>query len=277
MRQIDHLVLPVTTLTLARSRLAALGFTVAPDARHPFGTGNCCVFFANRTYLEPITVVDRAAADIAAAQGTVFVRRVKRFTERQGEGMAMVALKSGDAEADGAAFDQAGFGGEPTFRFARPAAQPDGSSAEIGVVLAFAQDDSAPDAGFFACQHLDPERLYRPELLDHPNGCAGIGAVAAVAEAPEAFAGFVGAAVGSAEDGEAPARLLSPEAFRERYGLAAPDPRRGLLFAAIELEVADIDRVATFAGTSAIRHGGFLVVPPAPGLSVALAFRTANG
>ena len=68
MRSIDHLVLPVTTLTLARSRLTSLGFTVAPDAQHPFGTGNCCVFFKDRTYLEPITIVDRTAADMAAAE-----------------------------------------------------------------------------------------------------------------------------------------------------------------------------------------------------------------
>ena len=277
MRQIDHLVLPVTTLTLARSRLAALGFTVAPDARHPFGTGNCCVFFANRTYLEPVTVVDRAAADIAAAKGTVFVRRVKRFNERHGEGMAMLALKSEDAEADLAAFDAAGFGGGPPFRFTRPATQPDGSSAEIGVVLGFAEDDAAPNAGFFACQHLDAARLYRPELIEHGNGCAGVSAVTAIAEAPETFERFVGAAVGSGEDGAGPVRLMPPDAFREHYGLAAPDPRRGLLFAAIELEVAGLDRVAAFAGASAIRHDGFLVVPPAPGLSVALAFRAADG
>ena len=66
---------------------------MAPDARHPFGTGNCCVFFKNRTYLEPITILDRNRADMAAAEGIVFVKRLKRFTERQGEGFAMVALE----------------------------------------------------------------------------------------------------------------------------------------------------------------------------------------
>src|SRR5687768_16716775 len=108
MRAIDHLVLPVTTLTLARSRLTSLGFTVAPDARHPFGTGNCCVFFEDRSYLEPITIVDRAAADMAAAEGLTFVKRLKRFTERHGEGLAMVALRSADARADKQSLAQAG-------------------------------------------------------------------------------------------------------------------------------------------------------------------------
>ncbi|HWT31341.1 MAG TPA: VOC family protein, partial [Propylenella sp.] len=71
---------------LARSRLTSLGFNVAPDARHPFGTGNALVFFADRSFLEPITIVDRGAADMAAAEGFFFVRRIKRYTERQGEG-----------------------------------------------------------------------------------------------------------------------------------------------------------------------------------------------
>ena len=161
-RPIDHLVLPVTTLTLARSRLTSLGFNVAPDARHPFGTGNCCVFFQNRTYLEPITILDRAGADMAAAEGLVFVRRVKRFFERQGEGFAMLALRSEDAAADQQAFETAGVSAGPSFRFARMAALPDGSEREIGVVLAYAEDAGAPDATVFACQHLAGDVLFQP-------------------------------------------------------------------------------------------------------------------
>ena len=44
-RVLDHLVLPVIDIDVARSRYQSLGFTVAPDGRHPFGTENCCVFF----------------------------------------------------------------------------------------------------------------------------------------------------------------------------------------------------------------------------------------
>ena len=53
-RAIDHLVLPTDSLGVARARLSALGFTVAPDAQHPFGTGNCCVYLQDGTYLEPL-------------------------------------------------------------------------------------------------------------------------------------------------------------------------------------------------------------------------------
>src|SRR3712207_1566588 len=96
-RALDNHVLPVTTLASARSRLRGLGFTVAPDARHPFGTGNCCVFFQDRTYLEPITLLDPGAADAASPAGTFFVSRVKRFLNAGGEGFAMLAFRSEDA------------------------------------------------------------------------------------------------------------------------------------------------------------------------------------
>ena len=58
-RPIDHLVLPVSDLGVARDRLTALGFTVAKDARHPFGTENCCVFLSDGSYLEPLGIANR--------------------------------------------------------------------------------------------------------------------------------------------------------------------------------------------------------------------------
>ena len=58
-RRIDHCVLPVADLAGARDRLTRLGFTVAPEGRHPFGTHNACVYFADDTFLEPLAVGDR--------------------------------------------------------------------------------------------------------------------------------------------------------------------------------------------------------------------------
>lgn len=46
--RIDHLVLPVEDIGIAVKRLVSLGFTVAPEALHPFGTRNACVFFQRR-------------------------------------------------------------------------------------------------------------------------------------------------------------------------------------------------------------------------------------
>jgi Glyoxalase-like domain len=285
MRSIDHLVLPVTTLALARSRLTSLGFTVAPDAQHPFGTGNCCVFFQDHTFLEPITIVDRMAADIAASERVTFVKRMKRFTERQGEGFAMVALRSDDAEADRAAFEAAGLGGGPVFRFARTAKLPDGTEREIGFALASVEFPAAGDAGFFTSQHLAEGVLFQPAFVEHPNGALGVSAVSAVAENPADFHILLEGATGQRElrttsfgieaevDGQT-FLILTPDGFRARYATEAPNPRRGLRFAAFDLKVLDIERAAGYAGRAAKREEGRIVVPPGPGLAAVVAFRS---
>jgi len=278
-------VLPVTTLTLARSRLTSLGFSVAPDARHPFGTGNCCVFFEDRTYLEPITILDRNATDQAAAEGHVFVRRIKRFTERQGEGFAMVALQSDDAEADRAAFNAAGIGDGAVYRFSRKATVADGSEREIGVALAYTGFPAAPDASFFACQHLAKDVLFQPEYLEHPNGATGISAVIAVAEEPGAFRDFFAVLSGARQiqtveggievAGDAQRIVIqTPDAFRLRYDLDPPNPRRGMLLAAIELQASEIDRAARYADRAAKHDDARLVVPATPGLGAVIVFRS---
>jgi hypothetical protein len=277
-------VLPVTTLMLARSRLTNLGFTVAADAVHPFGTGNCCVFLKDRTCLEPITILDRNRADMAAAEGFAFVRRLKRFTERQGEGFAMVALKSEDAEADRAAFEKAAAGSQPTYRFSRMARLPDGTEREVGFVVAFADFPAAPDATFFVCQHLAADVLFQPEYLEHRNGALGINTVVAVAENPADFQAMLKVATDNSEittidagvKAEADGRsllILTREGFRARYDIDPPNPRRGLRFAAFEMSVLDLDRAARYAGSAAKRHEEKIVVPAAPGLGAVLAFR----
>ena len=284
-RPIDHLVLPVASLTLARSRLTSLGFTVAPDASHPFGTGNCCVFFGNRTYLEPITVLDRDAADQAAADGLVFVQRLKQFTERLGEGFAMLALQSKDAERDARDLHAAGVSAGPVFRFARGATMPDGSQQEIGVALAFAADERAPDATFFACQRINTEALWNDAFLSHPNGAAGVTAVTAVAEDPASFAKLLSAAAGIPATQQSAGRLearmngssvavVTPGEFAAVYGVEPPASGGGLVFAGIDLQVADLDRAIGYAGSTAMRHGGRIVIPPSPGLAATLSFGT---
>jgi hypothetical protein len=287
MNAIDHLVLPATTLTLARSRLTSLGFTVAPDARHPFGTGNCCVFFENRSFLEPITIQDRDAADKAAAERLYFVKRLKRFTERHGEGFAMLALASGDAEKDRAAFEKDGLSAGDVFSFSRIATLPDGAERKVGFSLAFAEAPGAPDATIFACQHLEPDALFQAQYLTHANTATGISAVTGVAAEPGDFRLLLAAATGDGAPSESPSSIeasigeqsiaiLTRDAFRGRYDLDPPDPRRGLLFASVDISVTDLERAAEYAGDAAKRHDGRLVVPPAPGLSTVVAFHGAE-
>ena len=96
---IDHLVLPVTDIDLARERLGKLGFTVAPDARHPFGTENACVFFADKTYIEPLGVASVEESEVTAREGNVFTARDQAFRFRCGsEGLSAIAFATADAK-----------------------------------------------------------------------------------------------------------------------------------------------------------------------------------
>ncbi|MGO8242885.1 VOC family protein [Rhizobium johnstonii] len=100
-RPLDHVVLPVVNIDLARERLGKLGFTVAADARHPFGTENACVFFAGKTYLEPLGIASVEESEASARQGNVFTARNQAFRFRCGEeGLSGLAFGSKDAGID---------------------------------------------------------------------------------------------------------------------------------------------------------------------------------
>jgi hypothetical protein len=239
------------------------------------------VFFDNRTYLEAIAVADRDAVDAAADAGNVFVKRLKQFTERHGEGFAMLAMKSGDAEADRARFAKAGFGGD-SLAFRRKATRVDGTEREIGVTLSFAESPEAADAGFFACQHVDPEALFDPSMTVHANGAKGVTAAIAVADSPADFSRLVAIAL-DAEASRSPDGLsvavgaqrvdvLTPGAFHARYCVGAPPGRQGVRFSAIELAVSDLDAATGAANVAdAFRHKDSLIVPAAPGFGAVLA------
>ena len=74
----------------------------------------------------------------------------------------MLALKSGDAEADRAAFAGRGLPVVAPFHFSRTARGPDGAEREVAFSLAFTSDARMPEAGFFTCEHhfenLEPRR-----------------------------------------------------------------------------------------------------------------------
>ena len=83
-RILDHAVLPVESLEVARARFSALGFTVAPDGVHPFGTENACIYLADGTFLEPLGIAQREDCEATARKGNV-------FTDGAGEGSSAPA------------------------------------------------------------------------------------------------------------------------------------------------------------------------------------------
>jgi hypothetical protein len=184
---LDHVVVGVPDLVSARARLTALGFQVQDDAHHPFGTGNCNVFFENGTYFEPLAVTDRDAELEALKSQNVFVGRYDSYRFRHGYGPVMAAFTTDSADRMKSAFEAEGISAGNILSFTRAQTMPDGSQTTIGVHLAVSSSDRAPDITLFCCEHLSRDILWKPERTVHPNGCKGIARLIAVESNPSDF------------------------------------------------------------------------------------------
>ncbi|TPL05771.1 MULTISPECIES: VOC family protein [unclassified Mesorhizobium] len=284
---LDHLVLPTGSLDAARSRLASLGFVVAPTGIHPFGTENACIFFSDGTYLEPLAVGNEQAAGQVITAGNVFVARDRLYRQRLGEeGFSAVVLGTGNADADHARFVEAGLSAGDMLSFSRAFTDANGKSDTASFKLAFAAAKEASDAFLFACERVNPPKIDRTALQAHANGVTGIVEVVAVSDAPSAQIGLISIAAGASADDlgadgdmvRLPNAILSvvtPETYARRFGLAAK-PSSHFRFEAIVFEVRDKAVVMRLLAAGAIDHnmsGNDVVVPPAPGQGATFIFR----
>ena len=280
---LDHLVLPTRSLEIARQRLSALGFVVAPTGVHPFGTENACVFFAGGTYLEPLAVGDEKKADRAIGEGNVFVARDRLYRNRLGEeGFSAVVFGTADADADYARYVEAGLSAGDMLGFSRAFTDVSGKSDWASFKLAFAADRKATDAFLFACQRINAPKIDRTALQAHANGVTGIVEIVAVSDKPSDQASLLSTAAGQDANGGDKIRLpnatltvLTPGAFAARFGISAGGPS-DLRFTAIIFAVRNIAATTHLLASNAVEHnmcGDEIVVPPAPGQGAAFIFR----
>ncbi|MDR9809426.1 VOC family protein [Rhizobium hidalgonense] len=284
---LDHVVLPVVNIDLARERLGKLGFTVAADARHPFGTENACVFLADKTYLEPLGIASVEENEASARQGNVFTARNRAFRFRCGEeGLSAVVFGTADAGHDHKSFADGGSSAGEMLRFSRPMKMPDGSKSVGSFKLAFAGDLRAPDFFLFTCQRINPLPADRGALETHANGATGIAEIALCAPDPAAFAAFVGlAAAQSAVEktgfgvniaaSNVKISLMTPEGLEAYFEIAVSSADRGLrgraiLFAVADLAVTEAHLAAN--GVTYTRKNNRILVKPAPGQGTLFAF-----
>ncbi|OOO26619.1 lactoylglutathione lyase [Agrobacterium salinitolerans] len=283
---VDHLVLPVAHIDVATARLANLGFTVAPQAIHPFGTMNACVFFADGTYLEPLAVHDPAKYCDSVGNGDVFTRRDRDFRASHGEGFSALVAGTKDAFDDHQRFISANLSAGDIFEFSRPVQMPDGSRSEASFRLAFAASGSAADFFMFSCQRIKALPGDRSALERHANGVTGLseiilipGADARAGALAEAVFGFSSTLSPSGDrtfaTANAAIRLTEKPAFGDASIDASSQSAGGLRGAGIVFSVRDLAVTAAVLaanGVSSMEAGGRLVVPAAPGQGVTFAF-----
>ena len=273
-RRIDHSVLAVPSLEDTRAIFEGLGFVVAPDARHPFGTENACVFFADGSFIEPLAIGHRETCEEAAKAGNVFVARDQAHRFRIGTpSFSGVAFASLDADADAADLAAAGHGGVETLAFERRFKTPTGEDSFVGFRLAFARDRRAPDVSFFTCQPTHTHKPDRSALVAHPNGATGTARLVFGEPNPTDFQYYLQELTGDREAeadsfgmrlsaGASQIEVASPEALALRYGVERGEGR-GLSFEGIVLSVRDVANVRRYAEASGMRvedKSGRLVV-----------------
>ncbi|AWI56878.1 VOC family protein [Sinorhizobium fredii] len=285
-RPLDHLVLPVAELGRARRRLADLGFTVAEDARHPFGTENACVFLSDNTYLEPLAIASREECEAAALAGNAFIARDHAFRFRQGpEGLSAIVLGTPDAAADHIRYRSCGISGGEMLEFSRPMRLPDGREGLGSFRLAFAADLRAPDFFLFSCQRIRALPV-ESALHNHENGVVGIAEVVLSEPNPTDFQYLLQEAVDEREvsahsfgmdiqAGSAKLSVMNPAGMEAFYGRSVSATERGLRGRAVVFRVTDLEATRALFAQNDIEFaemGGRLIVPEAPGQGVIFAF-----
>ena len=290
-KSLDHIVLPVSSLNIARERLSALGFTVAPDGHHPFGTQNACVFFENGTYLEPLAIGEQQIYEQEADKGNGFLQRDRAYRQNIGDdGFSLIALTSEDAAAEREDHINLGFDCGPIVAFRRDVVQPDESKKQIAINLFITAQVSSPNLALFSCQWLS-DKVFDPAHKVHANGASGIVSIA-VAGGKDDTRHYFQALTGQSGNGHisdmgknklklanGKINLLSDDELAEIYDLRINNTSTGPQAVAIDLAVSDLFYTAVtlrISGIASKQIGERLVVSPVTGQGYTIAFIQQN-
>lgn len=282
-RPIDHLVLAARDLDALRATYARLGFTLAPVARHPFGTSNSVVQMQG-SYLELLAVTDPAKVPPATDAGFSFAAFHRHYLQHR-EGLSAIALRSANAAADLADFAAHGLPTYDLVKFERTAKGPDGAERPLAFSLAFTSDARVHgQAAFFTCQHHYPENFWRPEYQRHANGALRVDSAVFVTRDPADFHIFLTGFTGQHDMlstslhvrfdlGDNAIDVESPVAFRAFFGEDdGADPRR---FTGYRVAVADLAATRAHFKANAVPFAELheaLVVPSTFAHGSAIAF-----
>jgi len=162
---IDHIVIAVRDLEAAMRRYEQLGFTVVRGGRHPVGTHNVLISFADGSYIEIIAFY-RDNPD----------HRWWRPLQI-GEGLVDFSMQTDDLAGDTAKLRGAGVAIDDPVPWSR--ARPDGY--QLKWVLSLAREGHRGVAPFLIQDETPrPERV--PQRYDHKNSATGIGTVTVAVE-----------------------------------------------------------------------------------------------
>jgi catechol 2,3-dioxygenase-like lactoylglutathione lyase family enzyme len=271
---LDHVVVMVEDIDVAASAYRRLGFQLQPRGLHQkLGTANHLMIFG-RDYFEILGIVEPTTFNAE-----------RREWLKQGGGLANVALATDSADVAFDAFRAAGLNPDAPLLFDREV-EVAGAMERAAFRTVRIPKVNMPVVGFFVCEHLTPQFVYRPEWARHPNGACGIAGVTVIAGQParwmpELKKYFGDGAVSADGDGivvdtgTQPVRYMDRAAFAGRYpGIAPvrPGDHPALLSLRVE-SLPDCEALLARNGVKLLRPGaGRLLVPPSEAAHLTIEF-----
>jgi catechol 2,3-dioxygenase-like lactoylglutathione lyase family enzyme len=234
---IDHVVLRVADLDSAEALYRSLGFHLTPRGFHTGrGSSNHTTPFSGGTYIELIHIPEGVSPP--------------SFADKP-RGPVAIALKPVSSQKLYEDLTAAGYELAPPRDLSRPVDLPSGASEARFLNLGLPQG-GVDEARLFACQHLTPDLVWRPEWITHANGATNVAAVIAVHDAPETVIDFYQRLFGAAAVRRTPdgvtvdlgpqsLTILTPEAFSARFPSEPLSAHReNGWFAGLSLQVKDL-------------------------------------
>jgi hypothetical protein len=277
---IDHAVVMVKDLDKAAENYRRLGFTVSPRGTHSahMGTGNYTIMF-DPDYMELLGV-------LAATEHNAPARA---FLDKRGEGIERIAFTAVDSAEGAEEIRARGLTPIGPTDFERPVTLPDGtvSAAQFRTFM-WPTAEAPGGVRIFACQHKTRETVWIPELMKHANAAKRIKQILIATNEPANEAAHLGRLIDREPKAESDGALTVPsggdradfvyltlEQLGKRYPgvpLAGLSERGG---AALVLVSGDLAATEKALGSTAVRSGPAICVPPAKANGTLLAFVTA--
>ncbi|MHB2266101.1 VOC family protein [Aliihoeflea sp. PC F10.4] len=156
---IDHFVVLVNDLEVARQSFVEAGFTATAITRHSaaMGTANSCIMLQDN-YIELMGMV----ADTPANEGW-------RALLAAGPGLKGIALASDDIDVTSKRLSDKGIVTESPRHFSRETAE-----GELRFSVIRLPRDLTPGLQCIYCRHHTPELLWTPQTMRHANGATRI-------------------------------------------------------------------------------------------------------
>ena len=273
---IDHAVVMVKELDRAAENWKRLGFTVSPRGTHSthMGSGNYTIMF-DPDYMELLGVLTSTEHNAPA----------RAYLAKHGDGIERVALTAVDSAAGAEEIRARGYTPIGPTDFERPVTMPDGTlSAAKFRTFQWPTAEAPGGVRIFACQHKTRETVWIPELMKHANGARRLRQVLIATQDAAKDAAHLSRMIDREARNEPDGAVAVPSGadradfvFLTRNQLATRYP--GVALAELPerggaglVMAADLTQAEKALGSSGIRSGGGICVPPAAANGTLLVF-----